>query len=236
MKRESPETAELEERLRAALAARSALVTAQSLRPLEAGQARRWPRPLPALGAAVAAALLAIVAVVTFPHPLAEQERPASVTPSQQVDLRGVSFRVPRGWKAWQPERGGQACVQPPGVRHDMDPCWATGIQVATRTGDQSGAMDEDNWPMALLNCWTEKGEPDSNSPMTDSRLVERDTLQVSGQRVAYRAWRVTCRSGQEFTARLWWIPRHEISIRAMRLDSRDVPLAEELVSSLVVR
>ncbi|MFG2191735.1 hypothetical protein [Streptomyces sp. NPDC048639] len=236
MEPESPETAALEERLRAALAARSALVTARSLRPVDTSPARRWPRPLLSLGASVAAAFLAVVTVVTFPHPLAEQERHTSVATSRQVDLHGLSFRVPRGWTDWQPEPGVQACVQPPGVPHEIDHCWATGIQVATQTGDQSESLEEQDWPRTWLNCWTADGRTNFSDPMTGSRLIDRDSMRISRQRVDYRAWRVTCRSGQEFTARLWWIPRHETSIRALRLDSRDASLAEELVSSITLR
>ncbi|MEV6317095.1 hypothetical protein [Streptomyces sp. NPDC051776] len=236
MEPESPETAALEERLRAALAARSALVTTQSLRPVKTSPARRWPRTALGLGAAVGAALLVVVTVVTLPNPPAEQERDGSVAASRRVDLHDLSFQVPRGWTAWQPETGDQACVQPRGVPHEMDPCWAMGVQVVTGAGEQNGSLDDEDWPRTWLNCWTADGRTNASDPMTGSRLIARDSVRISGQRVAYRAWRVTCRSGEEFTSRLWWIPRHDISIRALHLDSRGATLAEELVSSIALR
>ncbi|MET7549727.1 hypothetical protein ABZS94_28855 [Streptomyces sp. NPDC005500] len=175
----------------------------------------------------------AFLAVVTFLHPIRPAERrPAAA--SRWVDLQHLSFQVPRGWTVWQPQPGVQACVQPPGVPHDMDHCWATGIQVATQTGDQSGSLEEDGWPRTWLNCWTADGRANFSDPMTGSRLVARATVPVSGQQASYRAWQVSCRSGQKFTARLWWIPRHQVSIRAFRLDSRT--LADRLVSSITLR
>ncbi|MFE4925154.1 hypothetical protein [Streptomyces sp. NPDC056661] len=237
MEPQIPKTADVEERLRSALAARSALVASGSLRPQSPAWPTRsaWRWQLRAVGA-VAAAFLTVVTVVIFAYRPVEQERHRWAAASRRVDLRELSFQVPRGWTAWQPEPGIQACVQPPGVPQDMDHCWATGIQVATKTGDQSGILDRDDGWKAQPFCWTADGRANFTDAITSSRLVAQATVPVSGQQASYRAWRVTCRSGQKFTARLWWVPLHELSIRAYRLDSREAPLADRLVSSLTLR
>lgn len=247
VERQTPGTAEageLEELLRAAMVARTARVTGGSLRPEGVRPAQtartgsRWrPRPLLLAGGAVAAALLMFVMAVVVPHRWGEDERHRQVAPAaRRVALQGVSFEVPRGWTVWQPDRGVQACVQPPGVPHDIDHCQSRGIQIATRTGDQSEAVEQDDGWQAQPFCWTRSGKAAPFDAIRTSRLKDRSTLKVSGQRAHYRAWRVTCASGQVFTARLWWIPRHELSIRAYRLGPRDVGRAERLVSSLIVR
>ncbi|MGW1617199.1 hypothetical protein ACWCQZ_49335 [Streptomyces sp. NPDC002285] len=239
MEPQTPEIAELEDQLRAAFAARSALVTARSLRPeapLRSTRAAwRWPRPLLAVGA-VAAAFVAVITAVTFPHHPVEQERHRWAAASRRVDRQGLSFQVPSGWTVWQPEPSIQACVQPPGVPHDMDHCWATGIQVATQTGDHSVDLDRDDGWQFQPFCWTADGRANFADPITGSRLTVRASVPASGQQAAYRAWQVSCRSGQKFTARLWWISRHQLSIRALRLDPRDAALADQFVSSITLR
>ncbi|MGW1616669.1 hypothetical protein ACWCQZ_46130 [Streptomyces sp. NPDC002285] len=235
MKPQTPKTAELEDQLRAALAARAALVTARSLQPEAPPRATRlaWRRLLPLLAVGVAAA--AVVTAVTFPHHPSEQARPTETTTPRRVNLHGLSFEAPHGWSVWQPEQGTHACVQPPGVPHDMDHCWSTGIQVATQTGDHSGDSALDNGWQTQPFCWTPDGRANFSDPITSSHLVAQATRLISGQRASYGAWRVTCRSGQKFTARQWWIPRHQLSVRAYRLDPRQAPLADRLVSSITL-
>ncbi|MFI2187360.1 hypothetical protein [Streptomyces sioyaensis] len=239
MEADERETAALEEGLRAALAAQSELVASSSLRPETPPRRKsraRWQRPRLLLTAGAVAAALA-TAVVMVPHDLGGQDRhhrPAAA--AGRLKLDGLSFTVPRGWTAWKPDPAKQACVQPPGTPHDMDHCWATGIQVATETGDQAGILNEDNGWQSQPSCWTADGRENTDDPITDSRLVARAAVRVSGQQAAYRAWQVTCQSGQRFTARLWWIPTHQISIRAFRLAPRDAPLADRLVSSITLR
>ncbi|MFD9207395.1 hypothetical protein ACFVZM_14110 [Streptomyces sioyaensis] len=239
MEADERETAALEEGLRAALDAQSALVTSSSLQP--GTQPRResrarWQQPRLLLTAGAVAAAVA-AAVVMVPHDLGGQDRHhRQAAAAGRLKLDGLSFTVPRGWKAWEPEPGKQACVQPPGTPHDLDHCWATGIQVATETGDQAGILDQDNGWQSQPSCWTADGQENTSDPITDSRLVDRAAVSVSGHKAAYRAWQVTCHSGQKFTARLWWIPAHQTSIRAFRLAPHDAPLADRLVSSITLR
>lgn len=260
-----PETGEMEalgERLRSALAARSALVTAQSLRPAAPPRPRPWfrrgrwwPHVTLVAGAVAAAVAIAVVTLPVGSRPADGRTTgtgPASSRPSplpgKRIDLDRLSLTVPPGWVARDFKPGTAVCITRTNVPApgDADACATYGVMVGTGLQDAADVPRllnrDDGWTMGdTASCWNADGSYDPMSShyiadVTSSRLTARGTVPVAGQRATYRAWHVTCATGPAFTARLWWVPKDDTEVRALRLPDRDVPVADRIISSIVLR
>lgn len=215
---------DVEQRLRAALAARADQVTAESVGPQRPVEARVTALPRRRFGRAAALlAAAASVAVVIGAGAVVRNvaERPvpdhsgsaasSAVSPSGSppVSFEGTSFTVPDGW-VYRVVAEGTACVQPAGSPRPDGECTPHGVEVRVGGGNQwpKDAIDRDSgWHNGSAEC---KGvaHPDERfSEVTSNRLTVREDRPVGERVAAYREWKVRCDSDIAFVVRLWWQP-----------------------------
>lgn len=245
---------DVEQQLRAALAARAAQVTADSLRvtePMSAQHSRTAGVPgitnrrrrlwtlalrLSAPVGSVAAVLTAVLLALWLPAAPDGTPGDASTTaPRASVSaLDGVVITPPADW-VYLPMVEGIGCVQPAGTGLTGDTCTPTGIEirVGTFVGWPQNSLDRaDGWSLNPEDC-TGSGTPDPGARVTANQLTNQQTRTVDGHTASYRTWKVSCGTASTFTVRLWWVPDASLALYTKGMDSRYDAAVDQLVGNL---